>query len=226
LAFTCLLLAISGGIRYWRDRQFQFMARESEVSPFPLNDLPKVLGTWHEVEGSDAHLDPETARVSGSSDHIIRVYMDEKSGEQVSVLALYGLARIVFAHTPEVCYPAGGYKAVDQPKPSEQQLSIPDSTFPARYKTGFYSKTVGGLTQYEEVYYTFRYNGEWVPEVASKWKMFRYRPSMFKIQTQRHTSTLSTEGSPTESLLKELIQEIDKRVSRNATHPANVKPAA
>ena len=82
-------------------------------SPWP--SCPGPLGTWQASEDSDVQLDPEVARIAGSSDHIVRTYLDEKTGEQASALVLYGLAAAVFGHTPDVCYPAAGYQLVKGP---------------------------------------------------------------------------------------------------------------
>ena len=213
LAVTVVLLSISGGIRFWRDLQFGSLARESKACPFPLKELPMILGSWQAIEGSDSQLDPETARITGSSDHVIRLYTDLKTGTMVSILVLYGLADSVFAHSPEACYPAAGYQTVIAPV--DHELSLAGLATPIGYRASYFGKTVAGVSQYEEVYCTFRHNGVWLPEVASRWKMFRYHPGMFKIQVQRHTSGLASEDSPTESLLAEVIREINSRVDQN-----------
>ena len=62
---TCLLLATSGGIRFWRESQFETIARENEKCPFALNEFPKILGTWHMDEGANPKLDPHRSN-SGS----------------------------------------------------------------------------------------------------------------------------------------------------------------
>ena len=99
LAITCSILAISGAARYWRDMEVTVHAEQYKKSPFPLSEIPKALGDWTFIEGSEDKLDPEIARIAGSSDHIIRKYVQMKSGETVSVLILYGLAASVFAHS-------------------------------------------------------------------------------------------------------------------------------
>ena len=68
------------------------------------------------------------ARIAGSSDHTVRTYLDEKSGEQASALILYGKAAVVFAHTPEFCYPAAGYQAVRGPV--DGTITLPGVTEP------------------------------------------------------------------------------------------------
>jgi hypothetical protein len=211
LAVTCAILSVSGGFRFWRDQQFRNLAIEHANCPFKLDQFAKELGTWHAEEGMDAQLDPETARIAGSKQqqHLIRVYKDGKTGETATVLLLYGAADSVFAHSPDVCYPASGFRpfggAVDR------KLTTATSATPAVFRTSYFKKTISGLDQYWEVFCTFRHNGQWLNDLATHWKMFRANPSMFKIQIQRQTTGLVTEDSPTESLLKAIIDEVDRQ---------------
>ena len=41
LLAVSLLVLISGGIRFWREHQFQLLADRSATCPFPLKDLPE-----------------------------------------------------------------------------------------------------------------------------------------------------------------------------------------
>ena len=164
--------------------------REYGPARFPWRICPGP-GDWHAVEGSDSQLDPEIARTAGSSDHIIRTYEDKKTGEQVTALVLYGLANSVFAHIPEVCYPASGFRQTARrrsingsPSPAQR----PPSNIVRRVSPGARAKSVNPKRQ--RFSYTFRHNGEWLPEVASRWKSFRYHPAIFKIQLQRRSSGL------------------------------------
>src|SRR5438309_9804947 len=59
----CVVLGTSGGIRYLRDWQFQSLNKVSEKPPFPLKEFPKTLGDWHEVEGTELTLDPQSRRI-------------------------------------------------------------------------------------------------------------------------------------------------------------------
>jgi hypothetical protein len=211
-ALTCALLLISGAVRSWRDSQFSSIARESEACPFPLNELPAVLGHWHAVEGSESHLDPETARIAGSSDHMIRVYADDKTGETVSVLVLYGLARSVFSHSPEICYPAAGYTPVGV-SPVDHAVPYAESAVPARYRSSYFVQRIAGVSQFVEVVCSFRHNNAWVPDVSNRWKMFRSHPGMFKVQLHHPCVGISSDVTETESLLKAIIQAIETRLA-------------
>ena len=118
-----------GGFRTWRDQQFRGLyPRRSAASPFPLAEIPKTIGTWHVVEGSESHLDQDTARIAGSSDHFVRVYADSR--ETVSVLVLYGVASKVFGHTPIVCYPAAGYEPVRDSLKERREITVPGLATP------------------------------------------------------------------------------------------------
>jgi len=210
-AIACTLLFCSAGIRQWRDLQFAGKAKESETCPFPLSEIPRDLGTWHSDEREDERLDPEIADLAGSSGHTIRIYKDNSTGEAVSALVLYGLATSVFAHIPDVCYRSAGFQPAAPP--TEQPITVPDWPNPVRYRTLYFKKKIGGVTQYTEVNYTFLHNGAWLPEVSSRWKMFRYHPGMFKIQIERHVAGVPIESSPSPALLGEFVKVINRHVA-------------
>src|SRR5262245_15137090 len=223
MVVTCLRLGLSGGIRFWRDWQFRLRAERDAVCPFPLNELPKAMGGWQWIEGSESQLEPEVARTAGSSDNILRDYVNEKTADRIAVMALYGLATTVLAHAPDICYPGQGYRVVMPPE--DRPLSIPGLKAPAVCRAAIYAKKVGPSERYEVVYHTFYHNGQWVPELASHWKSFRYHPGAFKIQLQRTISgQLTLEDGPSESLLSQLIQEINRHTSPNPGGAAD--PAA
>jgi hypothetical protein len=211
MAVTCLILGVSGGIRLWRELQFWSLARESAACPFPLSDLPRTMGTW-QVTDEDAQLDPEVARFAGATDHFVRNYLDQKSGDQASVLALYGAATMVHLHTPEACYPSAGYMLYRGPV--DRSTPVPGMKEPLRYRWAVYARKVGGLVRFEEVYYSFLHHGDWLPDVSDRWKTFRYRPGLFKVQIAHPTNGLSegVEG-PSLDLFVECVRQINQRLA-------------
>ena len=226
MLFACLLLGISGGWRAWRDHQFARLSTETEDCPFPLAELPKTLGPWTSDDKSEQKLDPEIAKTAGSTDHLIRTYVDSRTGDKVTVLLLYGLARNVFGHTPEVCYPASGYQAVsntdDRPVKVEPELSKP-----AIFRSRIYLQHLGpGKDLFSEVWYSFRHGNSWKPNMAGDWKTFRYQPGMFKIQTSREVSAAAAspdapKSTVSESLVELIVKDLEQRIA--ATHVAPEK---
>src|SRR3954470_15516325 len=110
----CLLLGISGGVRAWQDSRFATVEMQGQKCPFELKTLPTTLGNvWKLQEGGEGELDEAVKRVAGCSDSLIRTYRNEATGVSLTMLILYGPAKSVFGHTPEVCYPAAGYQAIE-----------------------------------------------------------------------------------------------------------------
>jgi len=223
VAVVCLLLGVSGAVRYWRDLQFLQLENQSKSAPFPLKELPMVVGSWRALEGVEATLDPEVARIAGSSDHILRSYVNDKTGDRASVLVLYGLATLVWGHTPEACYPAVGFHplaaARDVPITLEDGKSVP-------FREALYGKSRAGAASYHEVYYSFRNAGEWRTEMAGQWKRFRTHPGMFKIQIERRVKSADLDDEACRDLLAGLVEEIEKRASDPAISIASTPPAA
>jgi hypothetical protein len=209
---VCVVLGVSGGLRYLRDWQFQSLNKEKEKPPFPLKEFPKILGDWHEVEGTEITLDPQIARIAGSSDHLIRTYVNDRNGEQVSVMILYGLAYLVWPHTPDACYPAAGFKSV--PPSRDVEINVPETTIKARFREQNFAKYQTGAGIYQQVYYSLRNAGEWGLNLENRWKSFRYHPGMFKVQVQRQVAAVGkAENISLEELLGRIIQEIEQRLA-------------
>jgi hypothetical protein len=222
---ACLLLGISGGVRAYRDHQFAKLSGEFKECPFPLTDFNNSLGSWRAVENSDTKLDPEIARIAGSSEHLLRTYTDVRTGEKCHVMVLYGLADQVFAHTPDICYPASGYQAVSTPKDQDVDIpSAPELSEPARIRSQiFYHGGTGpSAGRYTESSYSFRlggvHTGMWRPDMAKQWKRFRHQPGMFKIQLSRDVSAAAAspdapKSTINESLMTEMMKEIEHRLA-------------
>jgi hypothetical protein len=109
-------------------------------------------------------------------------------------------------------YPATGHRLVKGP--IDRTITVPGLAVPLRYRWAIYAKQVGGISRYEESYYTFQHKGDWLPDAADRWKMFRYDPGVYKIQISREVSSLSEDGEgPCESLLADIVRQINDRSS-------------
>jgi hypothetical protein len=207
---SCTILAISGGSRTWRDWKYETFAEANAKCPFPLEELPRELGTWRAV-GSDTQLPDEIARLAGSSAHVMRQYQDDKTGAMVKVLVLYGVANSVFAHRPEICFTGAGFQAKGQPE--DGSLKVQGSSDPVGYRMAYFTKTSGAIEQEVEVCHTFLHHKDWLPYLDSRWKLFRQYPAMCKIQIERIGTKPVIEKSPSLRLLAELVETINRRVA-------------
>jgi len=169
------------------------------------------MGSW-QATAEGIELDPEVARFAGATDHFVRNYLDRETGDQASALALYGSAPMVHLHTPEACYPSAGY--ILYKGPVDRSVAVPGMKEPLRYRWAVYARKVGGLVQLEEVYYSFLHRGDWLPDMADRWKTFRYYPGLFKVQIAHPAKILEVGGGgPSRELLVEFVRQINERLA-------------
>jgi hypothetical protein len=209
------LLGASGLVRGWQDRRFEAIMTRSDPAPFPLKDLTTELTGWRYLEGGDQRLDPQIARVAGSSDHVIRTYIDEVTGVAVTVLVIYGHGQFLSQHVPEVCYPNAGFTLGDDP--FDREIPTGRGTL-ARFRSLAFAKGGGSADVRDEVYYSFRHDDRWYPDAAGDWKRFRHNPSMFKVQVQRRLAPRERRlvANPTEQFLARFLPVLEARIAQGA----------
>src|SRR5207248_5234060 len=72
-----------------------------------MAELPTALGEW---DGQAGELDARQLAVADVSGHLLRRYVNRRSGAVVTVLLLCGRPGPVSVHRPEVCYGNQGYE--------------------------------------------------------------------------------------------------------------------
>lgn len=207
-------LAASGGVRAWQDARFGAASKGASTPPFSLKSLPTSVGAWRAIDGTEQTLDPRVARIAGCSDHVIRTYVHEATGVQVTAMVLYGNAEAVSGHTPEVCYPSAGYGLADGP--TARDVALGESK--ASFRSCLFARGGEESSAREEVYCSFRHDGRWFADVENHWKVFRHRPSMYKVQTQRRVAYGEHRDldNPTEAFLRELVPALERRLGTDA----------
>ena len=190
----------------------------SVLPPFPLATIPRSLDGWVSL-GNETQLDPITTRITGSTDVITRIYQEELTGTALSVLVLYGPAEPVLPHTPQVCYPASGYRsvidAVDRTIRIDDQLN-------AVFRTGLFSKSGGRSVLQQLVYHSYRLDGVWSPSVSDR-SLPRRRAGLFKVQIQRrvHDGERMDGEEPIEAFLRQLVPTVERMVAATTTSSAS-----
>ena len=214
-----LLLISSGVVRAVQSGRYE-LDRNSQVEcPFPLKELPRKVGDWHVVEGSETILDPLTTRITGSTDYVIWKYVNEMTGPALSVLVLYGPAEPVVPHTPQVCYPATGHRAVGGPV--DKPIKIGEHEV-ATFRSAVFLKSVGREMAQSVVYHSFLLDGIWSPTIANR-KFPRKSPGIFKIQIQRRgmpNEQSEGDNEPIERFLQEFLPVVEKKIAAATPPPS------
>ena len=217
---ACALLGASGVVRAVQDRRHDDERSYVEACPIALDAMPKKMGAWRLVEDGDRKLDEDTMRITGGTDHFMRVYADDLTGVTLVVLLLFGPAQPVLPHTPDICYPSSGYANVDGPSDASVKFRLGQDAQgrpvdgQAQFRTAVYQKSTGRAMSREAVYHSFRLDGRWSPDIGTGRKIPRRNPGVFKIQIQRQVAAGETlgKGDPIEQFLAILLAELEKEI--------------
>jgi hypothetical protein len=207
VAVVGLLLVAAGATRYWQAGRVGARLEQGRQAPFPLAGLPLALGDW---KGIPTTLDPQLVRATGCTDHVVRHYVDERTGVGVDVIVLYGPAPELFNHTPDVCYPAAGHRLVDGP--SLRTVRLGRRPVPLRHL--IFAKGDGARALRQQVYYTWRVAGRWSLEHGD-YKQFERIPDVYKVHLARRVAARERldVGNPCEAFLQVLLPALEHRLS-------------
>ena len=103
-------LVLLAGATWW---QAQIVDRwgTSGISEDELNrrfaSVPMNIGKW---VGTDHEVEEIITEKAGAVAHVNRVYRNTETGEEVAMWLIAGHAKDIVRHTPDICYPAQGYR--------------------------------------------------------------------------------------------------------------------
>jgi Protein of unknown function (DUF3485) len=207
VAVACAILLGSAGVRAWQARRIEQTLAEGLKNKIEIERIPLTLGPW---KGEPTRLDLQIARGTGADEIVTRRYVNQGTGVVIEAIILYGPAVDMYIHIPELCYPSAGFNLVGGPEAKvieAEGLRVP-------FRSLVYAKGEGAQADLQEVYYSWRYNGRWTPEVG-KQKHFERIPSMYKVHVARRAfeGERRDVGNPCEAFLRELLPELERRIT-------------
>ncbi|MGA2067988.1 MAG: exosortase-associated EpsI family protein [Thermoguttaceae bacterium] len=141
-----------------------------------LDGVPGQFGNWR-LESSQ-ELDPGAVQMLECTGYVCRRYVNERTGELVSMVLIVGPAGPISVHTPEICYSSQNYKTRDP----RQRVAIEDShaTELGQFWTlGFRSKPP--RADVLRVYYAWSTGSEWTAPDAPRFA-FTGWPYLYKLE--------------------------------------------
>jgi hypothetical protein len=217
VSLAIVLALASAGVRWVRADRYAELIEAGELPPFPLDELPMSYGPWH---GKDAKMDSEVARATGASGMVSREYVNERTGVRLSVVVLYGPASKVFIHSPELCYPGAGFRAVEGPL--IQKIAVGERKLP--FASLLYEKGFGSVRDRRQVYYSWGFGGRWSP-AALKQKEVDRLPGMFKVHVERRAGMYEQIdlNDPCIGFLELLLADLEPRIELAKSRGSGVK---
>lgn len=144
--------------------------------------VPAALGPWR---GEPLAFDRREVERSGVDGCVARRYVDEESGESLTMLLVSGAPGPVAVHTPDVCYAGAGYEEVSAP--SHREIRPEGSSRGADFLVAEYRKRDVAQPCYLRVYWAWSRGGAWAappnPRVA-----FATASILYKVYVVRELS--------------------------------------
>ena len=72
-----------------------------------FKDVPKEIGAW---SGQDLPVDDIVKQTAGAVSYVSRQYVHNTTGKSVKLWLIVGHSRDIVRHTPNICYPASGFR--------------------------------------------------------------------------------------------------------------------
>lgn len=218
VALACSLLLGSAAVRAVQARRIEKGLEEGlRRFRFDLDSIPLTLGPW---KGESTDLDPMIARGTGAEKVVTRRYVNAGTGATVEVILLYGPAVGMYVHIPEVCYPAAGFSGAGGAAVRE----IGSGPNAPRFRSLVYAKGEGAQAEMTEVYYSWRRENGWTPDLGTQ-KQYERIPSMYKVQLARRVTGRERRdlGNPCEDLLRELLPQFERRLTTSQSATAEAR---
>ena len=86
-----------------------------------LQDVPGEFGNWR-LESSEEMSDDSLEQLECAG-YIVRQYVNQRTGERISMFLIVGPAGPIAVHTPEICYSTQNYRSRDP----RREVAVQDS---------------------------------------------------------------------------------------------------
>lgn len=113
--------------------------------------VPKEIGPW---VGEDLPVDEIVKKTAGAVEYVSRRYKNSVTGQEVRLWLIIGHSRDVVRHTPNVCYPASGFR--QQGEKIRQAFTAVDGN-PAEFFTARFEKEDAFTHHIERVFWAWNH---------------------------------------------------------------------
>ena len=188
-------LGLASGIAHgWLDARWSFTKDVKGIAG-RLQELPDRVGDWTLVR--DEEISQQVQDLLRCDGFTNRVYVNESTGQQVSMAVIYGPRGPTAVHNPEICYQGAG----KVPQAAAQKRSIEGTS------DSFWAVTLLDELDLQpsiEVYYSWSDGGPWTAaDYARMWPTDR----LYKIQLAG-TPPAPGQSSQVEEFLQQVLPEV------------------
>ena len=172
---TVLAAVASSGVvqGVWTGRWARSGALERATAR--MADLPMTVGEW---DGEAQELDERQLTVADVSGHVLRRYVNRRTGDVVFALLLCGRPGPVAVHTPEICYRGLGFQAVG----ARAKLPAPGGA--GELWVARFQKEHASGAEHLRILYAWNAAGAWEAADSPR-SRFARQPALYKLYVTR-----------------------------------------
>ncbi|MCH2114642.1 MAG: EpsI family protein [Pirellulales bacterium] len=151
-----LIISLSLVEGVMRDRWAEPGAEAAELGE-RFKNVPMQIGDW---QGENLPVDEVTRSTAGAVRYVSRRYVHNDTQNTVRIWLIVGHSRDVLRHTPNICYPNQGFRAVGSPLKHPIEITGQKS---AEFYTAKYSKEDPSGRHAERVFWAWNHpdNNRW-----------------------------------------------------------------
>src|SRR5579884_2610159 len=155
-ALIALVMLLGSGVvhRLWTGEWTA--SNEPAASAARLANVPLTIGDW---EGSSSEIDERSLKVAQADGYLLRHYIHQTTGKEVTVLMVCGRPGPICVHTPDVCFRGTGFQI--EGEEARFQFDATEDTPAAEFTKADMSKSTPGVTEHLRVYWTWKSTGPW-----------------------------------------------------------------
>jgi hypothetical protein len=185
---TILAAVVTSGVvqGVWTNRWVSTAALDRATAR--MAELPLNVGEW---EGQAGSLEDRQLQLADASGHLLRRYVNRRTGDVVSVLLLCGRPGPMAVHTPDVCFGGMGLQPVKAPAKHAGPAGTGDL-----WVTVF-KKDVPSGAEYMRIFHGWNAAGTWEAADNPRSRYAR-QPALFKLYVTRQLPRADEplEGAP------------------------------
>jgi hypothetical protein len=188
--------------------------RQLQAATEAIRNLPATFGPWRSVPAEP--VSENALRILQCRAHASLSFVNDETGERVSVVLMAGTAGPMLAHTPKACYESGSFEIVEAAR--AESISSSGGQTDAFEKVTFRPKSGGPAWQ--RMYHAWRKSqGRWEaprnPRLA-----LGGEPMLYKLQLATNVAEKSADDTTSSDACRRLLEALIPVLDRMLNNPS------
>ena len=141
-----------------------------------LETIPRQIGDW---KGVDQEMKLEELAGAGIRGGLTRIYTNDRKGERITMMILYGKANQLSVHTPDICYPAAGYEQIGGA--TRVEIAAPAPTMKGAFWANTFRRPDRPTLDELTVHYAWGVDHSWRAPDGDARLSFAWYPGIYKM---------------------------------------------